>query len=156
MSDDEREEGFGDGPEDVLSEGDEQLSADGADSDDLMAEQIAGAGDNVIASGDATAPREKLRARLPEERVTTPYLTKYERARLLGTRALQLSFNAPVMVALEGEVDPLTIAEKELRERRVPFIIRRFLPDNTYEDWTLAELEVDPDRIYDERYQNLA
>lgn len=39
-------------------------------------------------------------------------MTKYERARLLGTRALQISMNAPVMVELEGETDPLAIALK--------------------------------------------
>lgn len=43
-------------------------------------------------------------------------MTKYERARLLGTRALQISLNAPVMVDLDGETDPLQIAMKELRE----------------------------------------
>lgn len=39
--------------------------------------------------------------------MTTPYMTKYERARVLGTRALQISLNAPVMVDLDGETDPL-------------------------------------------------
>ena len=49
-----------------------------------------------------------------KKKVTTPYMTKYERARVLGTRALQISMNAPVMVELEGEIDPLQIAMKEL------------------------------------------
>ena len=44
-----------------------------------------------------------------EDRMTTPYMTKYERARILGTRALQISMNAPVMVELEGETDPLQV-----------------------------------------------
>ena len=74
------------------------------------------------------------------ERITTRYLTKYERARVLGTRALQISMNAPVMVELTGETDPLEIAAKELREKKVPFIIRRFLPDGSYEDWAVDEL----------------
>lgn len=73
-------------------------------------------------------------------RMTTPYLTKYERARVLGTRALQISMNAPVMVDLDGETDPLEIAAKELREKKVPFTIRRYLPDGTYEDWSVSEL----------------
>lgn len=38
-----------------------------------------------------------------ERRITTPYMTKYERARVLGTRALQIAMCAPVMVELEGE-----------------------------------------------------
>ena len=77
------------------------------------------------------------------EKITTKYLTKYERARVLGTRALQISMNAPVMVDLDGEIDPLKIAEKELRERKIPIIIRRYLPDGTYEDWGIDELIVD-------------
>lgn len=110
--------------------------------------------------------------------MTTPYLTKYERARVLGTRALQISMNAPVLVDLDGETDPLEIAAKELREKKarprrrrrwrrgglksrarpplaltcpsarpptgahaqVPFTIRRYLPDGTYEDWACSEL----------------
>ncbi|PJF18579.1 Subunit common to RNA polymerases I, II, and [Paramicrosporidium saccamoebae] len=77
------------------------------------------------------------------QRMTTRYLTKYERARVLGTRALQLSLNAPPMVELEGETDPLQIAAKELRERKIPLIIRRFLPDGSFEDWALDELIID-------------
>ena len=52
-------------------------------------------------------------------------MTKYERARVLGTRALQISMNAPIMVDLEGETDPFQIALKELRAGKVPLIIRR-------------------------------
>lgn len=79
----------------------------------------------------------------PSERITTRYLTKYERARVLGTRALQISMNAPVMVDLDGETDPLKIAEKELRERKIPIIIRRYLPDGSHEDWAVDELIID-------------
>ena len=79
----------------------------------------------------------------PQERITTHYLTKYERARVLGTRALQISMNAPVMVDLDGETDPLRIAQKELRERKIPIIIRRYLPDGSWEDWGIDELIVD-------------
>jgi len=73
-------------------------------------------------------------------RVTTPYMTKYERARVLGTRALQISMNAPVLVPTDGETDPLQIAIKELAQRKIPLIIRRFLPDGSFEDWSVAEL----------------
>ena len=78
------------------------------------------------------------------ERITTKYLTKYEKARVLGARALQISKNAPVMVNLDpGEWDPLKIAEKELLAKKIPFIIRRYLPNNTYEDWKVDELLLD-------------
>ena len=77
------------------------------------------------------------------KRITTRYMTKYERARVLGTRALQISMNAPVMVDIAGETDPLKIAMKELRERKIPMIIRRYLPDNSYEDWNIDELIIE-------------
>ena len=77
------------------------------------------------------------------KRITSQYMTKYERARVLGTRALQISMNAPVMVDIGSETDALKIAMKELRERKIPMIIRRYLPDNSYEDWSLDELTVE-------------
>jgi len=95
-------------------------------------------------------------------RITTPYLTKYERARILGTRALQIRFlifnssdlytiiilpkfsmNAPVLVPLDGETDALQIAIKELSQRKIPLIIRRYLPDGSFEDWSVSELITD-------------
>lgn len=79
-----------------------------------------------------------------KEKITTRFLTKYEKARIIGARALQISKNAPIMVEPEqGEWDPLKIAEKELVERKIPFIIRRYLPDASYEDWRIDELIFD-------------
>ena len=111
-------------------------------------------GDNIIASGDRSSQLgaqegggKRGKAVPKDQRTTTPYMTKYERARILGTRALQISMNAPVLVQLEGETDPLDIANKELREKRVPFTVRRFMPDGSWEDWGVDELIVeDPDR----------
>ena len=40
-----------------------------------------------------------------------------------------ISMNAPVLVDLEGETDPLQIAIKELREKKIPLVVRRYLPD---------------------------
>lgn len=73
-------------------------------------------------------------------RITTPFLTKYERARVLGARALQISLGAPVLVDVEGESDPLIIAAKELRAKKIPLKIRRHLPNGAYEDWSVNEL----------------
>ncbi|KAI0167530.1 DNA-directed RNA polymerases I [Pestalotiopsis sp. NC0098] len=104
---------------------------------------------NVVISGDPSANANRARQsekshkdkKIPnEERSTTPYMTKYEKARILGTRALQISMNAPVLVDLEGETDPLQIAIKELREKKIPLIVRRYMPDGYYEDWTCEEL----------------
>ncbi|KAI1828310.1 RNA polymerase Rpb6 [Xylaria intraflava] len=108
--------------------------------------------ENVVIAGDPSANANNTQKgqsanrtikdkRIPnEERTTTPYMTKYERARILGTRALQISMNAPVLVDLEGESDPLQIAIKEMNEKKIPLIVRRYMPDGYYEDWTCEEL----------------
>ena len=67
-------------------------------------------------------------------------LTKYERARILGVRALQLSNGAQPMVKVDGITDVMDIAKKELREYKLPFIIRRKLPDGSYIDIKLSEM----------------
>lgn len=51
--------------------------------------------------------------------------------------------NAPVTVEIAGETDPLKIAMKELRARKIPMIIRRYLPDGSFEDWALDELIIE-------------
>jgi DNA-directed RNA polymerase I, II, and III subunit RPABC2 len=129
------------------------LMAEADEADEAAAEE-AERDEQVIISGDDPHSTGIGRARARNERVTTPYLTKYERGRILGTRALQISDNAPIMVPLDGETDPYTIAYKELVQRVIPFCVRRYLPDGSYEDWALTELEVEPDRIPDDRYLN--
>jgi len=98
---------------------------------------------NVVTSGDGginTVKGVKSKKIANDKRITTPYMTKYERARVLGTRALQISMGAPVLVDVESETDPLQIALKELREKKIPLVVRRYLPDGFYEDWTCEEL----------------
>merc|ERR1711884_802138 len=56
---------------------------------------------------------------------------------ILGARALQISKNAPLMVDAENVSDPYKLAEMELSRNLIPFIIRRYLPDGSYEDWIL-------------------
>ncbi len=79
-----------------------------------------------------------------KERETSRFLTKYERAKILGERAIQISNGAKVMVEVdEGVWDPMVIAEKELREKKIEYIVRRYLPNGSYEDWDLNELIFD-------------
>ena len=99
--------------------------------------------DDAQAAGQPRKKTTKELAIPKEKRTTTPYMTKYERARILGTRALQISLNAPVLVDIEGETDSLQIAMKELAQRKIPLVIRRYLPDGSYEDWGCDELIVD-------------
>lgn len=73
---------------------------------------------------------------------TIPYLTKYERARILGIRAKQINCGATPFIKLsEGIIDGYVIAEMELREKKIPFIIRRPMPNRGSEYWFLKDLE---------------
>jgi DNA-directed RNA polymerase I, II, and III subunit RPABC2 len=161
--------------EDAYGEDDDDGMNLGADADNIFGDGDAVGDDGIegIADGDnendnqeqADLEHERFlqqtddpqstgigRARARDERVTTNVLTKYERGRILGARATQIADNAPVLVALEGEVDPYMIACKELQQRVIPFVIRRYLPDGTYEDWAINELEVELERLHDDRY----
>jgi len=61
---------------------------------------------------------------------TIPYLTKYEKARILGQRAKQINSGAyPFVKVPENVIDGYIIAEMELKQKRIPFIIRRPLPN---------------------------
>ncbi len=52
-------------------------------------------------------------------RRTPKYMTKFERARILGVRAVQISLGAPIMVEIaENEIDPLVIALRELKVQK--------------------------------------
>lgn len=73
---------------------------------------------------------------------TIPYLTKYEKARILGQRAKQINSGAyPFVKVPENVIDGYIIAEMELKQKRIPFIIRRPLPNGGSEYWKVQELE---------------
>jgi len=53
------------------------------------------------------------------------------------------SMMAPIMVELKGETDSLQIAMAELTQKKIPLMIRRYLPDGSYEDWSVKDLIVE-------------
>jgi len=74
---------------------------------------------------------------------TLPYLTKYEKARVIGQRAKQIETGAkPLVKVPENIIDGYVIAELELREKKIPFIIKRPIPGGAFEYWHLKDLEI--------------
>jgi DNA-directed RNA polymerase subunit K/omega len=74
-----------------------------------------------------------------------PKLTRFEKARIVGARSLQISMGAPILVEVsEGFSSPIDIALKELDAGILPMTIRRTLPDGTYQDiplkWLMKEV----------------
>ncbi len=74
---------------------------------------------------------------------TLPFLTRYEMTRVLGIRAQQIDHGAPAAVEVPPEVvDGYVIAEAELAQKKIPFILRRPLPGGQSEFWRLEDLEL--------------
>lgn len=74
---------------------------------------------------------------------TIPFLTKYERARVLGQRAKQIETGSkPLVKVPENIIDGYLIAEIELEQKKIPFIIRRPLPNGGSEYWRLNDLQI--------------
>ncbi len=70
-----------------------------------------------------------------------PKLTRFERARIVGARALQVSLGAPILVQLlVGVNDPIDIAIEELKGGVLPMTVRRTLPEGSFQDIPLIDL----------------
>lgn len=74
---------------------------------------------------------------------TIPFMTKYEKARVLGQRAKQINSGAtPFIKVPENVIDGYIVAELELQQKKIPFIIRRPIPGGGSEYWNLRDLEI--------------
>ena len=74
---------------------------------------------------------------------TYPFLTLYEKTKVLSLRASQLARGAPPFIDVpEYLTDVYEIARAELEAKRLPYILKRPLPDGEYEYWRLADLLV--------------
>jgi DNA-directed RNA polymerase subunit K/omega len=70
-----------------------------------------------------------------------PFLTQFEKTKILGFRTNQLSQGARPFISVPAHVTDLKIiAKMELEARRLPFIIKRPMPDGTFEKWRLSDL----------------
>jgi len=74
---------------------------------------------------------------------TLPFITCYEKARVLGERARQINNGSKPLVKIEESViDGYLIALKEFEEKKIPFILQRPLPNGVSEYWRLKDLEI--------------
>ena len=75
---------------------------------------------------------------------TLPKITQYEKALLIGKRAKQIEDGANPNIKVMSGQGAIAIAEEELRQRKIPFIIKRPI-GNTFEYWKPADMEVNMD-----------
>ena len=96
--------------------------------------------------------REQASFREPDQiTIGPPKLTRFEKARVVGARALQISMGAPVLLELpESTMSPIDIALVELKEGVLPISIRRSLPDGTSQNIPLKWLLV-PETLEEQR-----
>jgi len=86
---------------------------------------------------------------LPEKNINSenkligpPRLTRFERARIIGARALQISMGAPLLIEPpEGVINEIELALMELDAGVLPITIRRKLPSGYYQDIPLNLLQ---------------
>jgi DNA-directed RNA polymerases I, II, and III subunit RPABC2 len=74
---------------------------------------------------------------------SVPFITRYEKAKMIGERSKQLSAGALPFIEVEPNViDEYLIATKEFAEKKIPFIIKRPMPNGGCEYWKMEDLEI--------------
>lgn len=100
---------------------------DNLEDDDLFGDDVVTVEKNVVSK---------------DKRITKPILTKYERVRLLSERRAQLLAGAKPMIKFDKLMSEKDIASIELREKVIPMIIVRTLPNGNVEHWDVSELKI--------------
>ena len=84
---------------------------------------------------------KKKLVRDPSKAVSYPFLNQFEKTKVLSFRASQLAQgNKPYIAVPDTVSDVYTIAKMELKERKLPYLIKRPLPDGDYEYWRINDL----------------
>ena len=74
---------------------------------------------------------------------TIPIMTKYEKAKIIGIRAQQINSGSEPFIPVDvNMIDGLSIANEELLQKKIPFIIRRPMPNGSSEYWNIVDLEL--------------
>lgn len=125
---------------------DAAVDDDGTDPDgkvEALVEDEMSLQDDASSSVIIDATEAKL-SMLTTPKKTVDFLTKYEKTRLLGLRIKQLQLGAKPLVEIKNLRTEKEIAMKELSEKKLPFIIRRYISrnPNKYEDWKIKDLRL--------------
>ena len=98
---------------------------------------------NIVEQKNNTVCKDECYRRICKKtRNTHPFMTKYEKTRLMCIRAQQIVNGAKILVniPIEKQNDIHYIVSKELEEKKIPLIVRRYLPNGEHEDWKANEL----------------
>jgi DNA-directed RNA polymerase subunit K/omega len=96
----------------------------------------------------STRSTETATTKKKSNKVTEPYMTQYEYARILGFRATQIKLGYPPKIEYEGPFDPIYITKLEIESRVAPVVIIRHIPDSSQpsgfrkEIWDLKDMHI--------------
>lgn len=101
----------------------------------------------ILDYSEIVGPKLKLLASPPLDKDpnhrSVPFLTQYEKTKIIGLRANQLSQGARPYIDMKNYnyiTDVCEISRIELQQRKLPFIVRRQMPDGNHEYWKLSDL----------------
>ena len=120
----------------IDDEEDPEYDDDGIDDDDDESTNILGE-QHASQLVDYTETYTQYKIGVKE---TKPFINKFERIKIISIRAQQLANGAKSTISIpNGVSDVSEIATLEYEAKKIPFMIRRFKADNTYEDWRLDD-----------------
>jgi DNA-directed RNA polymerase I, II, and III subunit RPABC2 len=90
--------------------------------------------DEVVTYAERDFELKEIAAQGSKVLIGLPWLTRFERARITGARALQLSLGAPPLIAAPGASTSIGLAMGEIAQKALPISIRRVLPNGVYQD----------------------
>lgn len=91
--------------------------------------------DEVVTYAEIEYELKEIPAQGTRVLIGPPWLTRFERARITGSRSLQLSLGAPPMIAVPVEANSsIALAVAEIEHKALPISIRRILPNGHYQD----------------------
>lgn len=74
-------------------------------------------------------------------KITKPIMTRFEKAKILGVRSEMLAGGAPALIHVPpGISSTYEIAKMELKQKKIPLIVKRTLPNDTCEYWRVEDL----------------
>ena len=104
--------------------------------DDPKSDLIEYENQDIYDTEDSIQPKK-----IPDDkRITKPILTKYEFNRIYGLRLKHITSGSKLLISLSENLSIEKQVQQEIYQKKTPFIVRRNLPNNYYEDWKLKEL----------------
>jgi len=123
-----------------VSEEDEDSDEDKEEEDDDDTTCVMNLTSNKKLNNDVLEINEILKSQKYDSK---PVMTKYEFTKILGLRSQQICEGAlPLVEVPEGMTDSTEIALLELRQKKIPFLIKREFSDNYREYWRVKDLQV--------------